>query len=60
MSFNQILKIIYHSFVAILLLFITFTVKNLHFLIKGMLVFASIFHIYDVWWFSNYDKNAPI
>jgi hypothetical protein len=60
MSNNQIIKIIYHLIVAILLLFITFSIKNLHIVIKGMLVFAAIFHLYDVWWFSNYDKNAPI
>lgn len=60
MSNNQIIKSIYHLIVAILLLFITFTIKNIHIVLKGMLVIAAIFHIYDVWWFLHYDKDAPI
>jgi hypothetical protein len=60
MTNNQIVKSAYHLFSALLLLFVVFFVKNIHSILKGMLIFVSIIHIYDVWWFFNFDGNAPI
>jgi len=60
MTQNQILKSVYHLFATFLLLFVVFRVKNVNFILKGMLIFVAIFHMYDVWWFFNEDGNAPI
>jgi hypothetical protein len=60
MTPNQIVKSVYHLFAALLLLFVAFRVKNMQSILKGLLIFVSISHIYDVWWFFNHDGNAPI
>jgi hypothetical protein len=60
MTPNQIVKSAYHFFAAVLLLFVAFRVKNLQYILKGLLIFVSVFHMYDVWWFLNDDGNAPI
>jgi hypothetical protein len=60
MTQNQIIKSLYHLFAALLLLFIALRVNNIHSILKGMVIFVSIFHIYDVWWFFTHDGSAPI
>ena len=60
MTKNQIIKSAYHLLAALLLLFLVWTVKNIHISIKILVIAISIFHFYDVWWFFKNDGNAPI
>ena len=58
MNQNKIIKTFYHLFATIFLLYLAFTLKNL--LIRLILLFLAVFHLYDTWWFLNNDGNAPI
>jgi len=61
MNTNQIIKTSYHLFATLFLIFLAFYIKNLNLLIKIILIFLAIFHLYDTWWFLNNEKgNAPI
>jgi hypothetical protein len=60
MTPNQVVKSAYHLFAAFLLLFLLSSVKSIHVFLKGALAFLAFFHLYDAWWFFNYDGNAPI
>ena len=60
MSKNQIIKTSYHFFCFVFLLSIALLLKNINIIIKILLIFISIFHLYDTWWFLNNDGNAPI
>jgi hypothetical protein len=59
-STNQIIKSSYHLFASLFLFYLAFFIKNLSIIIKIILVFIALFHLYDTWWFFNNDGNAPI
>lgn len=60
MSPNQIFKASYHLIAALVLLFIVFRIQSIPMYIKGALCIILLSHLYDTWWFFNYDGNAPI
>jgi len=60
MTSNQIIKFSYHFFVFIFLLFLAMTTKMLSIFTKGILFIISLIHLYDAWWFSKYNANAPL
>ena len=61
MNSNQIIKTTYHLFATLFLLYIAFYTIKLHIIIKIILIFLAIFHLYDTWWFFTHEKgNAPI
>jgi len=59
MLYNKIIKFSYHFFVCLFLYNLTITLK-LSTLNKIILYLIILFHAYDVYWFYNYDSNAPI
>jgi TRAP-type mannitol/chloroaromatic compound transport system permease small subunit len=59
MNQNQIIKSSYHLFAFLFLIILAFTLK-INIYIKLGLIFIAIFHAYDVWWFFNNTKDAPI
>ena len=58
MNKNKMIKIFYHLFAAIILLYLAQkqTTKYLTY----SLLFISLFHFYDTIWFFNNEGNAPI
>ena len=59
MNQNQIIKTSYHLFATIFLLYLAIKSDNL--IIRLILIFLAIFHLYDTYWFLNNSKgNAPI
>ena len=60
MNQNQIIKSSYHLFTTLFLLYLVFFIKNIPLFCKIILIFISIFHLYDTWWFFNNSSNAPI
>ena len=60
MNTNQIIKTSYHGFAFLFLFYLAFFTK-LNNIIKFILVFLAIFHLYDTYWFFVNEKgNAPI
>ena len=59
MNQNQIIKSFYHFVASVLILYVVFYVK-INIVLKVLLFFIAIFHLYDVWWFYNNDGNVPI
>jgi hypothetical protein len=57
---NKVIKTSYHFFATIFLLYLAKNLQNYHIFFNITLIFLSIFHLYDTWWFLNYDKDAPI
>jgi len=58
-SYNKIIKFFYHLFTA-LFLFNLSQINEISQQTKYILYIISIFHLYDTYWFYNYDTNAPI
>ena len=60
MSFtNKIIKFSYHLFTAIFLYNLTNN-NSISQQYKYILYIISLFHLYDTYWFYNYESNAPI
>ena len=57
---NKIIKTSYHLFSTIFLLYLAIILNKSNILIRLLLLFLAIFHLYDTWWFLNNDGNAPI
>jgi hypothetical protein len=60
MNNNKIIKFSYHLISFLFLLYLSFFLKNISLFIRFGLLFISVFHLYDTWWFYKYDANAPI
>ena len=58
MNQNQIIKTSYHLFATIFLTYLAFKQDNI--IIRLILIFLAIFHLYDTYWFLNNTENAPI
>ena len=58
MNQNQIIKTSYHLFATIFLTYLAFKLDNI--IIRLILIFLAIFHLYDTYWFLNNTENAPI
>jgi hypothetical protein len=57
---NKLIKLIYHLFSFIFLSYLSIYLKFVSWTIRIGLLFIALFHLYDTWWFYNFDKNAPI
>ena len=51
---------LYHLFVALFLLGCALCIQHIPFIIRIILLFIAIIHLYDCWWFYAYDKDANI
>ncbi len=59
-DYNRIVKFVYHFGAFLFLLFLAYYVKGLTVYSRSGLLFISVFHLYDTWWFYKYGANAPI
>ena len=59
-NLRKIVKTVYHFLAFIFLLYLGLYLIKTSVVIRIILVIFAVFHLYDTWWFLNYDSNAPI
>ena len=56
---EKILQFYYHLFCSLFLLYLSFF-SCLNCLMRSILCYIALIHIYDCWWFYQYDSDSPI